>query len=78
MNVEVREHDEYRSHVDRLFLGTGGIRAGGQAMDTTVFEVPVERAMIRTGARVVLPPTARSSRVRAWRGSAGPGSRTWW
>ncbi|WP_393096997.1 hypothetical protein [Streptomyces sp. LN325] len=78
MNVEVREDDEYRSHVDRPLLGTSGRRAGGQVVDTTVIEVPVERAVIQTGDRIVLPPTARSSRVRAWRGSADPRSRTWW
>ncbi|MFF1630383.1 MULTISPECIES: DeoR/GlpR family DNA-binding transcription regulator [unclassified Streptomyces] len=41
-------------HADWLFLGTSGIRPGGQVMDTTVVEVPVKRAMIRAGERVVL------------------------
>ncbi|MFF3000836.1 hypothetical protein ACFVTC_40825 [Streptomyces sp. NPDC057950] len=49
MITEVRERDEYRSHVDRIFPGTSGICAGGQVMDTTVIEEPVERAVIRTG-----------------------------
>ncbi|GGZ62929.1 DeoR/GlpR family DNA-binding transcription regulator [Streptomyces bluensis] len=41
-------------HADWLFLGTSGVRPGGQVMDTTVVEVPVKRAMIRAGERVVL------------------------
>ncbi|MFD4412543.1 DeoR/GlpR family DNA-binding transcription regulator [Streptomyces sp. NPDC058467] len=41
-------------HADWLFLGTSGIRPGGQVMDTTVVEVPVKRAMIKAGERVVL------------------------
>ncbi|MFF1447994.1 DeoR/GlpR family DNA-binding transcription regulator [Streptomyces sp. NPDC058274] len=41
-------------HADRLFLGTSGVRPGGQVMDTTVVEVPVKRAMIEAGERVVL------------------------
>ncbi|WP_328421070.1 DeoR/GlpR family DNA-binding transcription regulator [Streptomyces sp. NBC_00443] len=41
-------------HADWLFLGTSGVRAGGQVMDTTVVEVPVKRAMIRAGDKVVL------------------------
>ncbi|OIJ93130.1 DeoR/GlpR family DNA-binding transcription regulator [Streptomyces monashensis] len=41
-------------HADWLFLGTSGIRPGGQVMDTTVVEVPVKRAMIAASDRVVL------------------------
>jgi DeoR/GlpR family transcriptional regulator of sugar metabolism len=41
-------------HADRLFLGSSGVRPGGQVMDTTVVEVPVKRAMIEAGERVVL------------------------
>jgi DeoR/GlpR family transcriptional regulator of sugar metabolism len=41
-------------HADWLFLGTSGVRPGGQVMDTTVVEVPVKRAMIRAGDKVVL------------------------
>ncbi len=41
-------------HADWLFLGTSGIRPGGQVMDTTVVEVPVKRAMIKAADRVVL------------------------
>lgn len=39
---------------DRLFLGTSGVRPGGQVMDTTVVEVPVKRAMIAASDHVVL------------------------
>lgn len=39
---------------DRLFLGTSGVRADGQVMDTTVVEVPVKRAMIAASDQVVL------------------------
>jgi DeoR/GlpR family transcriptional regulator of sugar metabolism len=41
-------------HTDWLFLGTSGVRPGGQVMDTTVVEVPVKRAMIAAGDKVVL------------------------
>jgi DeoR/GlpR family transcriptional regulator of sugar metabolism len=41
-------------HADWLFLGTSGIRPGGQVMDTTVVEVPVKRAMINASDKVVL------------------------
>ena len=41
-------------HADWLFLGTSGVRPGGQVMDTTVVEVPVKRAMIKAGDKVVL------------------------
>jgi len=41
-------------HADRLFLGTSGIRPGGQVMDTTVVEVPVKRAMIAASDQVIL------------------------
>ncbi|MFJ2113963.1 MULTISPECIES: DeoR/GlpR family DNA-binding transcription regulator [unclassified Streptomyces] len=41
-------------HADWLFLGTSGVRPGGQVMDTTVVEVPVKRAMIAASDRVVL------------------------
>ncbi|MFE9614239.1 DeoR/GlpR family DNA-binding transcription regulator [Streptomyces sp. NPDC006012] len=41
-------------HADWLFLGTSGVRPGGQVMDTTVVEVPVKRAMIKTGDKVAL------------------------
>ncbi|BCL24170.1 DeoR family transcriptional regulator [Streptomyces tuirus] len=41
-------------HADWLFLGTSGVRPGGQVMDTTVVEVPVKRAMIKAGGKVVL------------------------
>jgi DeoR/GlpR family transcriptional regulator of sugar metabolism len=41
-------------HADHLFLGTSGIRPGGQVMDTTVVEVPVKRAMIAASDQVVL------------------------
>lgn len=39
---------------DWLFLGTSGVRPGGQVMDTTVVEVPVKRAMIGASDKVVL------------------------
>ena len=41
-------------HADWVFLGTSGVRPGGQVMDTTVVEVPVKRAMIAAGERIVL------------------------
>ncbi|MED7824474.1 DeoR/GlpR family DNA-binding transcription regulator [Streptomyces chiangmaiensis] len=41
-------------HADWLFLGTSGVRPGGQVMDTTVVEVPVKRAMIKASDQVVL------------------------
>ncbi|MDX3529235.1 DeoR/GlpR family DNA-binding transcription regulator [Streptomyces sp. ID05-39B] len=41
-------------HADWLFLGTSGVRPGGEVMDTTVVEVPVKRAMIKAGGKVVL------------------------
>ncbi|WP_181804084.1 DeoR/GlpR family DNA-binding transcription regulator [Streptomyces shenzhenensis] len=41
-------------HADWLFLGTSGVRPGGQVMDTTVVEVPVKRAMIGASDKVVL------------------------
>ncbi|MER6528668.1 DeoR/GlpR family DNA-binding transcription regulator [Streptomyces sp. NPDC001508] len=43
-----------RLHAGRLFLGTSGIRPGGQVMDTTLVEVPVKRAMIGAGDKIVL------------------------
>lgn len=39
---------------DWLFLGTSGIRSGGQVMDTTVMDVPARRAMIAVSDKVVL------------------------
>lgn len=41
-------------HADWLFLGTSGVRPGGQVMDTTVVEVPVKRAMMAAAEKVVL------------------------
>ncbi|WP_456300508.1 DeoR/GlpR family DNA-binding transcription regulator [Streptomyces jeddahensis] len=41
-------------HADWLFMGTSGVRPGGQVMDTTVVEVPVKRAMIKASEKVVL------------------------
>lgn len=41
-------------HADRLFLGTSGVRPGGQVMDSTAVEVPLKRAMIRASEQVVL------------------------
>jgi DeoR/GlpR family transcriptional regulator of sugar metabolism len=41
-------------HADRLFLGTSGVRPGGQVMDTTAVEVPLKRAMIAAADQVVL------------------------
>ncbi|MGV9563669.1 DeoR/GlpR family DNA-binding transcription regulator [Streptomyces sp. NPDC003480] len=41
-------------HADWLFLGTSGVRPGGQVMDTTVVEVPVKRAMIKAADKVAL------------------------
>ncbi|MBA4863700.1 DeoR/GlpR transcriptional regulator [Streptomyces sp. PSKA54] len=41
-------------HADWLFMGTSGVRPGGHVMDTTVVEVPVKRAMIKAGEKVVL------------------------
>jgi DeoR/GlpR family transcriptional regulator of sugar metabolism len=41
-------------HVDRLFLGTSGVRPGGQVMDTTAVEIPLKRAMIAAADQVVL------------------------
>ncbi|MFI6034519.1 DeoR/GlpR family DNA-binding transcription regulator [Streptomyces sp. NPDC051315] len=59
-----------RLHADWLFLGTSAVRPGGQVPDTTVAEVPVERAMIKASDKVVLPADrARfpgTDRVRVW------------
>ena len=41
-------------HADRLFLGTSGVRPGGQVMDTTSVEIPLKRAMIAASDQVVL------------------------
>jgi DeoR/GlpR family transcriptional regulator of sugar metabolism len=41
-------------HADRLFLGTSGVRPGGQVMDTTAVEVPLKRAMMKATDQVVL------------------------
>ncbi len=43
-----------RLRADWLFLGTSGVRPGGQVMDTTVVEVPVKRAMMKASDKVVL------------------------
>ncbi|MFC9841959.1 hypothetical protein ACFWFF_14630 [Streptomyces sp. NPDC060223] len=48
------ENTPRRLHADWVFLGTSGVRPGGQVMDTTVVEVPVKRVMIKAGERVVL------------------------
>jgi len=39
---------------DKLFLGTSGVRADGQVMDTTVVEVSIKRAMIAASEQVIL------------------------
>ena len=45
--VGVLTEDALRQVARRLaFLGTSGMRADGQVMDTTIVEVPVKRAMI--------------------------------
>lgn len=41
-------------HADTVFLGASGVRGDGQVMDSTVVEVPVKRAMVAAGDRVVL------------------------
>ena len=41
-------------HVDKLFLGTSGIRADGSVLDTTVVEVPVKQGMIAAADHVTL------------------------
>ncbi|WIY03117.1 DeoR/GlpR family DNA-binding transcription regulator [Amycolatopsis mongoliensis] len=41
-------------HADTVFLGTSGVRGDGHVMDSTVVEVPVKRAMVAAGDRVVL------------------------
>jgi DeoR/GlpR family transcriptional regulator of sugar metabolism len=41
-------------HADRAFLGTSGVRADGQVLDTTAIEVPAKRAMIAASDQVVL------------------------
>lgn len=65
-------------HADWLFLGTSGVRAGGQVMDTTVVEVPVKRAMIRAGDKVVLLADGAKFPGPAWPRYAVPRSWTWW
>jgi DeoR/GlpR family transcriptional regulator of sugar metabolism len=39
---------------DKLFLGTSGVRADGQVMDTTVVEVSIKRAMIAASEQIIL------------------------
>ncbi|MGW4471369.1 DeoR/GlpR family DNA-binding transcription regulator [Nonomuraea sp. NPDC004354] len=39
---------------DHVFLGASGVRPDGQLVDTTLAEVPLKRAMIAAGERVVL------------------------
>jgi len=41
-------------HVDRLFLGTSGIRGDGTVLDNTIVEVPVKQAMLRAADEVIL------------------------
>jgi DeoR/GlpR family transcriptional regulator of sugar metabolism len=41
-------------HADTVFLGASGVRCDGHVMDSTVVEVPVKRAMVAAGDRVVL------------------------
>jgi DeoR/GlpR family transcriptional regulator of sugar metabolism len=41
-------------HADTVFLGTSGVRGDGHVMDSTGVEVPVKRAMVAAGDRVVL------------------------
>lgn len=41
-------------HVNKLFLGTSGIRANGSVLDTTVVEVPVKQGMIASADHVTL------------------------
>jgi DeoR/GlpR family transcriptional regulator of sugar metabolism len=45
-------------HADRLILGTSGVRANGQVVDTTVVQVPVKRAMIAASDQVILAADA--------------------
>jgi DeoR/GlpR family transcriptional regulator of sugar metabolism len=40
--------------VDRAFLGTSGIAAGGHVMDSTFVEVPVKRALVAAAREVVV------------------------
>lgn len=39
---------------DLAFLGTSGVNARGQVLDTSLVEVPVKRAMLRAAGRRVL------------------------
>lgn len=41
-------------HVDKLFLGTSGVRRDGSVLDTTVVEVPVKQGMIASADHVTL------------------------
>ncbi|MGX1273465.1 DeoR/GlpR family transcriptional regulator of sugar metabolism [Streptomyces phaeoluteigriseus] len=54
------EGNPRQPHADWFFLGTSGVRPGGEVRDTTVVEVPVERAMIQASGKVVpLADTAK-------------------
>src|SRR4051812_38205815 len=50
----ITEDNVRQFHADRAFLGTSGVRADGQVLDTTAVEVPVKRAMIAASDQVVL------------------------
>ncbi|AKT50893.1 DeoR/GlpR family DNA-binding transcription regulator [Arsenicicoccus sp. oral taxon 190] len=53
--VGVLTEDTLRQvRVTRAFLGTSGITAAGDVLDTTLVEVPVKRAMIASAEHVVL------------------------
>lgn len=45
-------------HVNRLFLGTSGVRPDGRIMDSTTVEVPIKQTMIAAAEQVVLLATA--------------------
>lgn len=60
-------------HADWLFLGTSGVRPGGQVMDTTVIEVPVKRSMIAASEQVVLLADERKFPGTGMAQVCGPG-----
>ena len=53
--VGVLTEDALRQvRADITFLGTSGVSADGSVLDTTLVEVPIKRAMLRSGARTAL------------------------
>lgn len=59
-------------HADTAFLGTSGVRADGQVLDTTAVEVPAKRAMIAASGRVVLLADASKFPGRGMARVCGP------